>query len=146
VTCRPFPGSRMLFPTISGYIVTSMTSRVFGFSKPREEWHQVRYLDSVRSNRQLMLAWAMVLWIAVLDFSIPRTNFSVLYVVPMILLAGSVERQRVWKIAGGLALLTYVLFFLKNFLNPSEQGSSYFDYRLFNRSMVVLMLLSMTKV
>ncbi len=136
----------MVFRTRSLLFSGPLVSRILGSDKPAREWHQVRYLEGAGTNRQFMLALGMVVWIAALDFLIRLTNFSVLYVVPMILVADALPAHRAWRVVAGLAALTYGVFVLKNWFNPAETHQALWDYRLFNRTVVVLMLAAMTKV
>src|SRR5262245_48022697 len=127
----------MFFRLRSSHMVSALTSRLFfGRGKPAHEWHEVSYLEAAGTRRQFLLALAMVAWIALLDLLVIRTNFSVLYVVPMMLLADVAAPRRAWQLVGLLVLLTYVMFLLKNILNPAEAGISLIDYRLLNRTLV----------
>ncbi|MBI3836485.1 MAG: hypothetical protein HY288_00950 [Planctomycetia bacterium] len=117
----------------------------FSDGGPSGEWHDFSYLQPARSNRNIATSLFLMLWIAILDFCTPRTNFSVLYVAPLVLLAQSGAMKSGWRIAGLLVLLTYGIYILKNAINPSE-GGHLFDYRLVNRTFVAVMIVVMSQV
>lgn len=98
------------------------------------------------ARRRVNLTRVLVIWIAVMDLCISRTNFSVLYVAPLVLKAQSGQLHNWLRAAGKLVFLVYFVYIAKNLITPGESGSTIFDYRLVNRTMVALMILVMSRV
>lgn len=99
-----------------------------------------------RSRRRTSLVLLLVFWIAALDLLLQRTNFSILYIAPLLLLVRKGDLRHPWQTAALLVGLTYCIYFLKNAINPLDSYPRYFDYRLVNRSLVAIMILVMTKM
>src|SRR4029077_10058697 len=105
----------------------------FSDKGPSSEWHDFSYLQPARSNRNVAISLFLMLWIAILDLVTPRTNFSILYVVPLILFAQSGRMRSGWRVTGLLVALTSGIYFLKNVISPS--GSELpLVYRMVNRT------------
>lgn len=98
------------------------------------------------AQRRVNLTRVLVIWIAVMDVCFARTNFSVLYVAPLILKAQSGQLHNWLRAAGKLIFLVYAAYLLKNLFHPAEVNSSLLDYRLVNRTLVALMILIMSRV
>ncbi len=98
------------------------------------------------SRRRSLLLLVLVFWIAVLDLCMPRTNFSILYIAPLVLLAKRGDLRHAWRFAALLVALTFGIYFLKNTLAPADDHPRYFDYRLINRTMVAVMIVVMTRM
>lgn len=122
----------------------------FSSRQPIAEGYGPSYLWPARSQRGTLLAISMVVAIAALDLwgdQYVRNNYSVLYVVPLILLAHSGGLRFLWQWAGLMIALTYGVHFLKNFLFPLEIGDpAYFDFRLINRTFSALVILAVSKL
>lgn len=99
-----------------------------------------------RSRRRTSLVLLLVFWIAALDLLLQRTNFSILYAAPLFLLMRRGDLRHPWQMAALLVGLTYGIYFLKNVVNPIDAYPRYFDYRLFHRSLVAIMILAMTRM
>ncbi|MEI6541542.1 MAG: hypothetical protein WCO86_18750 [Planctomycetota bacterium] len=94
-----------------------------------------------------MLVLFLVLWIAVCDLCLPLTNVAILYIAPLVLMSlFRADSRTIWRLGLTTAVLTYAVYFLKNTVNPYYETLIYFDYRLVNRSLVVLVLLSLAGV
>jgi len=127
--------------TSSSYPLKSIRSRfsigASDFISPRQEVSHAR-----SSWRSTLAVWLIVI-IAGFDLAIVRTNFAILYVVPMVLMARVGARRSLrlttWMMIG----LTYGIYVLKNAVNPHESIDDLLDYRFINRSFVVLTLLVM---
>ncbi len=117
----------------------------FSAIEPANEWHDFSYLDPAKSHRAQWLVSLLVLWIAILDVCL-RSNYSILYVVPVILLARTGGLSPLWRSVGILVVLTYGIFFLKGIVNPPPHAASFFDFRLVNRTLVVLMILGIGRM
>jgi hypothetical protein len=106
-------------------------------------------LGAVRWQRG-MLAAGLIAVIAMLDAwgeQYVRNNYSILYVIPLILLAHAGVSRQLWRWAWLLIALTYGMHFLKNFLSPPPVGDAvYFDFRLINRTFTALMILALAKM
>jgi hypothetical protein len=117
----------------------------FSSSGPSYEWHDFSYLQPARSNRNVAVALFLIAWIAALDLFTPRTNFSVLYVAPLVLFAQSGSMKSGWRIAGLLVLLTFGIHFIKNTIYPPPADMP-FVYRQVNRTLVAIMIVGMSQV
>lgn len=108
----------------------------------------VQATDAVlaRLRRRELLVLLLIGVIAALDFLLQRTNFAILYVAPLFLLVRRGDLRYPWQIAALLIGLTYGVFLLKNLILPLGDTPRFFDYRLVNRSLVVLMILAMTRL
>ncbi len=91
----------------------------------------------------MVVATVLVVWIAVSDLCL-RSNFAILYVAPLLILAHADDVRRVWRAACVMMLLTFGVYFLKNVVNPPPIEWSHFDSRLVNRAFVALVLLAIT--
>lgn len=109
---------------------------------------EIEEADAVQSHsrRRMSLVLLLVFWIAALDLLLQRTNFSILYIAPLLLLVRKGDLRHPWQTAALLVGLTYCIYFLKNAINPLDSVPRYFDYRLVNRSLVAIMILVMTKM
>jgi len=96
------------------------------------------------SKRRIVLVGVLIAVIAALDLCFQRTNFSILYIAPLLLLARRRDLRHPWPTAGLLIGLTFGIYFLKNVIWPLEGGPKFFDYRLFNRTLVGTILLVLT--
>jgi hypothetical protein len=89
----------------------------------------------------------IVAWIAVTDLIWPLTNASVLYVVPLTLMAVTRGKRPLWRFVGLLIFLTYGIFVLKYAIGDVfgvELVSQ--SFRLFNRTMVAISLVGIAYV
>jgi hypothetical protein len=117
----------------------------FSSEGPSYEWHDFSYLRPAASNRQVAVSLFLIAWIAALDLCTPRTNFSVLYVAPLVLFAQSGSMRSGWRIAGLLVALTFGIHFIKNAIYPPPADMP-FLYRQVNRTLVSVMLIAMSQV
>jgi hypothetical protein len=117
----------------------------FSDTGPSHEWHDFSYLQPARSNRNLAISLFLMLWIAILDLCTPRTNFSILYVVPLILFAQCGRMRSGWRVTGLLVTLTYGIYFLKNVISPSDSELP-LAYRMVNRTFVAIAIVVMGQV
>lgn len=124
-----------------------LSAKHFSSIGPLVEWHQQSYLQPAKSKRRTMLVLFLVLWIAVCDLCLPLTNVAILYIAPLVLMSlFRADSRAIWRLGLTTAVLTYAVYFLKNTINPYYDTLVYFDYRLVNRSLVVLVLLSLAGV
>src|SRR5262249_19360877 len=148
VTTRGWAGG-FWFPKQRVRVLGSMQSLSWQhhFVPQREapQWYEVSYLDA-EPRRRSMLVLFLILWIALVDLCLPRTNIAILYVAPLILLAHGGHARQLGRVAGACVLLNYGIYFLKNAVNPSAGIAACFDYRLVNRTLVALMLPTMALV
>jgi hypothetical protein len=112
---------------------------------PSNEWYDFSYLQPARSNRNAAISLFLMLWIAILDLCTPRTNFSILYIAPLIFFAQSGWMRSGWRVTGLLVALTYGIYFLKNAIQPSGSDLP-FHFRIVNRTLVAVMLVVMGQV
>ena len=68
----------------------------FSAIEPFNEWHDFSYLEPAKCDRAKWLVSLLVLWIALLDLCL-RSNFSILYVAPVILLARTGGLSPLWR-------------------------------------------------
>ena len=71
---------------------------------------------------------------------------ALLFSVTLVLVARAGYPQLLWRTTCALMFLTYADFFLKYTLAPPESGPQFFDYRLINRTLLVLSLLLLGKL
>ncbi len=103
-------------------------------------------LQPVKSSRGTAISLLIVAWIAIVDFYWTRTNLSILYVVPLLVLAWTDNLRPLWRAAGLLVGLTYGVYFLKNAMHDGMSTASYFDYRLVNRTLSAITLIVLGRI
>src|SRR5262249_15553577 len=74
----------------------------------------------------------VIAWIFVVDISWDRTNVSVLYILPLLLLAQAGNVRHLWRIVGLTIFLTFAAFQIKKMMSPLGPTTSYFHFSLFN--------------
>ncbi|HEX3726765.1 MAG TPA: hypothetical protein VHV08_11005 [Pirellulales bacterium] len=109
------------------------------------EWHEVSYLEPERSHLRALIAAGMVLLIACIDLGY-RSNYSILYVAPLVLLARDGRPLKVWRVVAILVALVYGVYFLKNAFNPPPVRWRHFDFRVINRTITAIMLLALGRM
>ena len=95
---------------------------------------------SNRVHGSTIKALFVIAWIFVVDISWDRTNVSVLYILPLLLLAQASDVRHLWRFVGLTVLLTFAAFQVKKMMSPLGPTTSYFHFSLFNRAMVAVML------
>ena len=96
--------------------------------------------DVLRPNELIVVTGGMLILLACLDILLPRVTISILYAIPLLLLAKAGYVRPLWRSALVFVLLTYGLYFAKYTIWPPETGAAYFDYRLVNRTFVAVMI------
>jgi hypothetical protein len=101
---------------------------------------------SERAGWLVTVAVAMVLVIAPLDVLFQHFQVSMMYVVPLTLMAccGRLRALR-WLTLAAL-VLTLATYFIKYTVWVPETGPQYFSFRLFNRALVMAMLWLLSRV
>ncbi len=84
--------------------------------------------------------------IALAAVFLPYFQYSVLYAIPLTLLACSGQRRALNWVALAVLALALITFFLKFWWQPPDAGPQFFNFRLINRLMVVAMLWLLSKV
>lgn len=110
-------------------------------------------IPRVRFGRQtdaggwlVAIALAMVLCIPPLDIYFTNTQISILYVVPLTLLAfGGRLRPLRWLTLVAM-FLTVATYFIKYWWTPPDVGNPYWSFRILNRGMVLVMLWLLSRV
>jgi hypothetical protein len=86
------------------------------------------------------IAMAMVPCIALAAIFIPRFQFSVLYAVPLTLLACYGQARAVRWLTVVVIGLAFITYFIKFWLDPPATGPQFLSFRIVNRAMVAGML------
>jgi hypothetical protein len=115
----------------------------FATRGPVPEWHEFSYLSNARTRGSGTPALFLVLWIALVDVCWPKTNVSILYVAPLLMLAQTTQPRTLWRTAAILTMLTFGGYFLKNLLVPEQAGDDLFGYRLVNRTLVAATMVAL---
>jgi hypothetical protein len=116
-------------------------------STPGYEWPRVEKPISTRVRRGTTISLLIVAWIAAVDAMWLKTNLSVLYVVPLTIMVVSGRRQALWRFVGLLIFLTYAVYYLKYAIAPADDAeSTYWNFRLVNRTLVAASLLGIAYV
>ena len=125
-----------------------MQSAQYQFStRPSIEWPASDHARSAQAKRVTAFALLIVVWIAVVDLLWQYTNMSILYVVPLALLAMTGGLRSLWRSVALLVLLTYAIYFLKYSLNrPDDVESVYLNFRLVNRTLVAASLVGLAYI
>ncbi|HTM53922.1 MAG TPA: hypothetical protein VL175_07815 [Pirellulales bacterium] len=84
--------------------------------------------------------------IAVADICSPRTNLSVFYIVPLLMLADVRGLRYVGRAVGLFVVLTFAAYQIKKMMDPIGPSVSYFHFSLLNRVFVALMLIAVAYV
>jgi hypothetical protein len=104
----------------------------------------------LNSRRGTALAIAMIAAIAALDLwggPLLRNTYSILYVIPLVLLAHTGNLRHLWRWAWLMVALNYSIHFLKSFLFPlPDLDLGYFDFRLINRTFVAFVILAVARL
>jgi hypothetical protein len=114
-------------------------------NKPFHEWSDFDYAKQ-SSQRAAIIPPILVTWIAFVDLCWPQTNFSVLYVIPLVLLARTTKLVVLRRIVGTLVLLTLGIFFLKNSIHLGLNSSNFLNHRLVNRGLVAITIVVVGEV
>ena len=110
------------------------------------EWHQVNYLCAGNYNRRIPAAFLMTLAIAALDTGWTRMNFSVLYIVPLALLASADALRPLWHTVSLLAGITVAAYFIKHTIYPRPYFEFFSLPALTNRALVVVLIVIVGKI
>lgn len=97
---------------------------------------------SLVAYRWFLACLVLAIWIFAIDVSWDRTNVSVLYVVPLLLLAERGELRHVRVLVLLMVLLTFSAYLIKKTLSPEGAITPYLHFSLFNRSLSALMLIA----
>src|SRR4051812_17774745 len=82
------------------------------------------------------------LLIAVADICSPRTNLSVFYIIPLLMLANVSGLRYLGREVGLCIVLTFAAYQIKKVIDPNGATVSYFHFSLLNRALVALMLIA----
>ena len=93
-----------------------------------------------RSKPLMVAAVGLLAIFTVADFAAPSTMLAILYAVPLVLMAQAGYANQLRRITAALVIVIYAVYFGKWFMYSASNGSSLFDYRFVNRSLVVLMI------
>lgn len=93
-----------------------------------------------RLNSLIVSIGGMLALLVCLDVLIPRATISILYAIPLLLLAKAGYARPIWRSTLVFVFLTYGLYFVKYTIWRPEAGAVYFDYRLVNRTFVAVMI------
>ena len=92
--------------------------------------------------RSLMLASALVLAIAVFDFVTFDINFSILYLLPLLVISRMHRPRVVWQWAFALSVLTFAGYFAGVRGAGMQRWQDLVNFRVVNRGMVVATLIA----
>ena len=84
--------------------------------------------------------------IALAAVFIPNFPFSVLYAIPLTLLACSGQRRALHWMTPVVIALTFIAYFAKFWLEPPATGPQFLNFRIVNRAMVAGMLWLLSRV
>ena len=93
-----------------------------------------------RGGWHLAIAIAMVPCIAPAAVFVPHFQFSVLYAIPLTLLACYGQLRALRWLTLVVIALAFITYFLKFWLEPPATGPQFLSFRIVNRSMVAGML------
>jgi hypothetical protein len=120
-------------------MLTEAQGSAFLSNRPTVEFFGLEYSGPARSSRGIAAFFLMSAWIAIVDVCWPRTNLSILYVIPLLVTAWTGDLQPLRRSVGLPMLLTYVGFVSK-YLLYATSDDYFFNYALFNRTLTVVML------
>lgn len=124
-----------------------MPPAIFFSTEPTYEWPKLDGTREAKAKRGFAIALSIVAWIALIDLAWPLTNVSVLYVVPLTLVAVTGQQRSLWKLVCLLVFLTYAIFFLKLAISRSFGLDLVTpNYRLVNRTLVALSLIGVAYI
>ncbi len=124
----------------------SRTLLPFASSREPSEWNDFDYLRPATSRSRTALALLITFLVFVADICWPRTNLSIFYLLPLLLLARPSDLRYLWRIVGLFIALTFSAYLVKKWISPLGATTSYFHYSLLNRSFVAAMLVTMAAV
>jgi hypothetical protein len=99
-----------------------------------------------RSGLILGISIGMLPCIALAAVFVPHFQFSVLYAIPLTLLACSGRLRAMHWVTALVLVLCFVTYFLKYYLDPPIAGAQYLSFRIVNRMMVAGMLWLLSRV
>ena len=122
-------------------ISETLTLGIVPVSQAAEQYFD-RDLGPAAASRFALAAGSLMLMIAPVDYYF-RGSYAMLYVVPVIMLAGQCSPAPVTGAAAAIGLI-YGIYFLKAIYNPPPVNTPILGTRLVNRTLVALMILWFT--
>jgi hypothetical protein len=100
--------------------------------------------DATKSRIRIASVLFATFVIAVADLCWPRTNVSVFYIVPLLMLAHARDLRYLGRMLALFIVLTFAAFQFKKMIDPRGPMVSYFHFSLLNRALVALMLIAVS--
>jgi glycosyltransferase involved in cell wall biosynthesis len=100
------------------------------------------YGRRVRDASGIVIAILLTATLAGLDLTVGRVNYSVGYLLPLAAVAPLRRRRLLFGTAVFLTFITYAIYYLGPYFRPFDRLPAGFDFRLFNRTLAVIVVLS----